>query len=131
MSVHFPTIKETKMKLYIDDIRQVPDDSWVLARTIDSAINAIATFDFDVISLDHDISHYVVMDGVSRPFPCAETFTPVALYIDAKYLPNDRKPKIIIHTSNPVGAEKMKAILKDFDVTVSESRPANRLELEI
>jgi hypothetical protein len=47
--------------------RNAPDESWTVARTITAAISAIATFHFDVISLDHDISHQVVMGGLSRP----------------------------------------------------------------
>jgi hypothetical protein len=65
-------------KLFVDDIRNAPDESWTVAKTITAAISAVATFDFDVISLDHDISHQIVMGGLSRPYPCDETFTPVS-----------------------------------------------------
>lgn len=72
-------------KLFVDDIRNAPDDSWTVARTVTAAISAIDTFSFDVISLDHDISHQVVMGGLSRPYPCDETFTPVAQFIARRY----------------------------------------------
>jgi hypothetical protein len=57
-------------KLYIDDLRNSPDDSWIVVRTLTGAIRVLATMDVDVISLDHDISHYVSVDGNARPFAC-------------------------------------------------------------
>ena len=122
------------MKLFVDDIRNAPDDSWKVARTITDAISAIDIFDFEVISLDHDISHQVTVGGTSRPYPCEETFTPVAMFIKEKYkspIFHHVKPKIIIHTANPAGAVRMAGVLKDFDVERRESGPVNRLENEV
>lgn len=118
------------MKLFVDDIRNAPDESWTVARTINAAISAIDTFDFEVISLDHDISHQVSVGALSRPYPCEETFTAVAYFIKEKYLARI-KPKIVIHTSNPVGALKIKGILKDFEIREVHTILANRLEMEI
>lgn len=133
------------MKLWVDDIRNAPDESWAVARTVTSAIRAIAQFDCTEISLDHDISHQVAVGALSRPFPCEETFEAVAHYIAAKYWhdkPISKElsvarlnlyPKITLHTSNPVGAEKMKSILKDvgIDCTIKLTGAANRLEMEV
>ena len=49
------------MKLWVDDIRNAPDETWTVARTINAAINALKMFEFEEISLDHDISHQVGM----------------------------------------------------------------------
>lgn len=151
------------MKLFVDDIRNAPDESWTVARTINAAISFIDTFSdkIEVISLDHDISHQIAMDILSRPYPCNETFTAVAYYIKAKYQDQlrgqamekdgiktsclnincpERKggrchlietPKIIIHTSNPAGAVKMSGILSDFEIENQHKPLANRLEMEI
>lgn len=124
------------MKLYVDDIRNAPDENWTVARTVLSAIRAIKMFDFDEISLDHDISHQVAIGSLSRPYPCDETFEAVALYIAEKYhtdmgVPRSY-PKITLHTSNPVGAEKMKGVLAEVGIP-SEIRMtglSNRLEME-
>lgn len=53
------------MKLYVDDIRNAPDETWTVARSVDSAISFISQFgaEIDEISLDHDISHQVAVDG--------------------------------------------------------------------
>lgn len=96
------------MKLFVDDIRKLPDESWQLARTVSDAIRAINMFHFDVISLDHDI------EGSQ------ETFDTVALFIELKCGHKDKKPKIILHTANPVGAERMRNILDGFDVEIKE-----------
>jgi hypothetical protein len=122
-------------KLFVDDIRNAPDESWTVARTVTAAISAIATFHFEVISLDHDISHQVVMGGLSRPYPCDETFTPVAQFLAEKYNEDGPafkiRPRIIIHTSNPAGALRMAGHLEGFEIERKESGPANRLETEI
>lgn len=133
------------LKLWVDDIRNPPDGSWTVARTINGAILALDLADFDEISLDHDISHQLEMGGVSRPYPCRETFRAVAHYIAVKYVlantavqgqterTNRWQPRIIIHSSNPVGADEMRAIL-DVEGLSTEYRPmgaANRLELEV
>lgn len=126
------------MKLFVDDIRNAPDESWSVARTVDAAISFISQFGYKIeeISLDHDISHQIGMGELSRPFPCAETFTPVARYMAEKYRidpePFYKRPKVTIHSSNPMGAKNLQFILKDFgEVPYVPYGPANRLEKEV
>lgn len=118
------------LKLWVDDIRDAPDDSWTVARTVNSAINALSRFDFTEISLDHDISHQIVMGEMSRPYRCDECFCAVARYIAVtSRLPS---PKITLHTSNPVGADDMANILKNNGIPceIKLTGAANRLEIE-
>lgn len=135
------------MKLWVDDIRNAPDESWIVARTVGAAIRAIHRFSSEIteLSLDHDISHQVTIGtGLERPFPCEETFQPVAHYFGLLWayynaqikLGEDAPlwvPKITLHTSNPVGAGEMQAILKLYDLNCEIKRygPANRLEQEV
>lgn len=122
------------MKLFIDDIRTSPDDSWNICRTITSAIKALDMFwpVVEEISLDHDISHQVVMGDMSRPFACGETFQSVARYIALmKHHNPSWNPKISIHTSNYVGGSEMQTLLEDAGFPKPEliiSKGANRLE---
>ena len=111
------------MKLYIDDIREAPDESWTLVRTISEAIRFIARYDEKIthISLDHDISVEVRIDGEYRPFPSAETYQPVAYFLGERYGSVNSemyiwRPEIIIHSSNPKGSEEMQHILSDCGV---------------
>lgn len=130
------------MKLWVDDIRNAPDDTWHVARTVTAAIRALAMFEFEEVSLDHDISHQVSVGELSRPFPCDETFEAVAHYIAEKALASGRfedrarrwDPKVVLHTSNPVGAQAMKEVLYRGFITDIQVRPfgaANRLEMEV
>jgi hypothetical protein len=115
-------------KLFVDDIRSAPDDTWNIARTVTDAISAIEIFDFEVIALDHDISHQIIMGDMSRPYQCAETFVPVAQYIALKYRDAAKRPKIIIHTANPAGAIRLAGHLQQFEIERKHLTPANRLE---
>ncbi len=120
------------MKLFVDDIRNAPDDSWHVARTVTEAIRAIARYDFDVISLDHDVSHQVGMGELSRPYPCGETFAAVAYYVAQKYTGQEH-PTIILHTSNIVAGDEMAEILFTSGILCEKKYmgTANRLEMEI
>src|SRR4030095_3462450 len=97
------------MKLFIDDLRNAPDASWIVVRTVTGAIRALATMEVDVISLDHDISHHVSVDGDSRPFACRENFSAVCYFIGAKYQSRS-PPRIILHTSNCALPERFAAL---------------------
>lgn len=114
------------IKLWVDDIRPSPDHSWMTASTVTSAINAIAMFgeQMELISLDHDISHQVSFGSRSSPFPCDETFVPVAQYIAQYYKNLPKVPKVVMHTSNLKGGESMQAIIQTIiPETVIERKP--------
>ncbi len=89
------------MKLWVDDLRDAPDESWTVVRKVQSVINALSLFECDEISLDHDIENR----------PDDETFFPVAQYIGLMYENTHFKPKITIHSINPVGAQNMHDLL--------------------
>lgn len=129
------------MKLFVDDIRTPPDDTWHICRNISSAIRALDMFyeDVEEINLDHDISHQVVVGKMSRPYPCDETFETVARYLAVLKRYQDARqdehriwnPKIQIHTSNYVGAKNMLGILQGAGFEHVDAKViggANRLE---
>lgn len=123
------------MKLWVDDIRNAPDDSWNVARTVSEAIKTIATMKVEHISLDHDISHQVSIDKMSRPYACGECFCAVAYFIVEKYVDNRSAmmPKISIHTANPVAAVELQYVLRGAGIEpeIIRSKPVNRLEMEV
>jgi hypothetical protein len=69
----------------------------------------------------HDISHHVSVDGNARPFACVENFSAVCYFIGEKYK-GLSPPSIILHTSNPVGAQRMRHILDSYGLK-SEYQP--------
>lgn len=124
------------MKLWVDDIRNAPDDSWTVARTVTSAIECMHIFGDSIteVSLDHDISYQVEVLGTSRPYPSPETFRAVAHYILERYRPDmhPNPPKITIHSANPVGSKAMVELLSANmpEVNYKPMGAANRLEME-
>lgn len=113
------------MKLYVDDIREAPDESWTLCKTITEAASALYNFGSEIteISLDHDISFEVRIEGIYRPFPSPDTFLPVAMLIGEManggvYLVHGAKwgLKVTIHSANPVGAERMQKMLQEYGI---------------
>ena len=117
------------IKLFIDDIRDAPE-GWTLCRTITESIRFICNYgqSIDEISLDHDISHEIVVDGAYRPFPSPETYQAVAHYIAAFYGNEMIQPKITIHSANPIGAKEMHCMLiqAGFDCEIRAFEPATR-----
>lgn len=93
------------MKLWVDDMRDAPDETWTECRKVQPAINAMSLFLFDEISLDHDIENR----------PDDETFQPVAHYLGARFLATPEwYPRVVIHSMNPTGAQTIHDILLSY-----------------
>lgn len=92
------------MKIYLDDIRNPPDDTWVVCRTAEEAINLLWVYKVHEISLDHDL-------GKDR-----KTGYDVICEIEEMCFddPNYIVPIIHIHTANPVGRTKMQSALDNI-----------------
>ena len=107
------------MKVYVDDLRKLPDDSWTLARTNTEAIRLLATGHVEEISIDHDIcvpGDVNISASVRRRLCIGqETFQPIFYYITL--MPEAIRPKkITIHTANPAEAVRMHGLLKDHGI---------------
>lgn len=113
------------MKLYVDDLRKEPP-GWVRAKTVTEAIRILATQNVREISLDHDIATECC--GCVRS--SWETFEPVAWFLSLQYRYGDWRPKVTLHTANPVGAKKMAEILADAGIKaeIRLGMPVNGLE---
>jgi len=128
------------LKLWIDDIRPAPE-GWHLAKTNTEAIRILDTMEVDEVSIDHDVSHQIMMEGpcgsiVSRPYPCGETFEAtarfLALFLRRRAESDYAGPRmnITIHTANPEGGRKIAQILRvrGINLHVALGKPCNRLE---
>lgn len=92
-------VKPDGSKVYLDDIRPAPDNTWVLVVNYKQAIKELEKLTVETISLDHDLgwvdeTGYDVLKWIEE-----RTFT------DPEYTP----PNILIHTSNPSAEERMVA----------------------
>lgn len=107
------------MKIWHDDIRRPPDETWEWARTNEEAEILLLAADIEEISLDHDLG----LHNHDPDVPDADMqmgwdqendgFDLVKWICENKLIP----AKVTIHSWNPVGAEKMRAWLADHGCT--------------
>lgn len=122
------------MKLFVDDLRRAPDDSWTVARTNTEAIRLLAGGYVDeAVSIDHDICTPFsgeLSDSVRRRLQIGqETYQPVAYYLAV--MPEEMRPKVInFHTANPEGAAKMKSILEAVGIKSTYIQGSYKIDLE-
>ena len=94
------------MKIYLDDIRDAPNEEWITVRTVSSLIALLCTQEghIEVLSLDHDLG-----EGEKTGYD-------VLKWIEAQvFLHGYEPPKnILIHTSNPAGRKNMEAAIKSI-----------------
>lgn len=85
------------MKIWLDDVREPPDDTWTWAKKSQEAISYLRFSPVPVteVSLDYDLEGF-------------DTGYPVARYLSTVVM-REGEPKYIvrIHSMNPVGAERM------------------------
>jgi len=110
------------MKLFVDDVRQVPD-GWVVARTVDEAKSLLARENVEVVSLDHDMgacaecaANGLDIGDMTTPETtfmhwcshAADGYALVKWMLAEKHVP----PVVHVHTMNPVGRKRMLSALE-------------------
>lgn len=97
------------MKIWVDDIRTPPDDTWYWYKTSQQAIRALGiaqgveefrniTGFVEVMSLDHDLGG----DDTTRP---------VVLWMcENDFWPNE----VVVHSANPVGREWLEGMIERY-----------------
>lgn len=87
------------MKLYVDDLRDVPE-GWHVARNFHQAICMLETGKYDTVSLDHDIaSFYGNKEMTGRDV--------LNWMIAAKIDGTHEFKTVTVHSANPVGRATM------------------------
>ena len=92
------------IKIWVDDIRLPPDDSWVHSKSVNLTKARIQTYEkkgmkIEIISLDHDSGDYACLGG---------DYIKVLDWLEE----NNKSFPIHIHTMNPVGRQNMEAIIR-------------------
>ena len=110
------------IKLWHDDIRRPPDESWsIWVRNNDAAKGVLNTGMVDVISMDHDLGlHDVNPDTPNSVYLRGQGEQTGLDLVDWMCQdPGRRIPAIvIIHSWNPVGAERMAKTLRRYECKV-------------
>lgn len=89
------------MKLWLDDVRKPPDDSWVWCKSYKEFCRALgwASSAFEVISLDHDLGDEKTKTGHDCLIFLEENFHHGIHMAD----------KVFCHSMNPEGRKKIEA----------------------
>jgi len=93
--------------LYLDDVRNPPDDSWTIVRTLPEAKALLASGVVEYASLDHDLGQCDACASDIGPNNCRHVGTGADLcdwMADTGHWPT-RKPRV--HSANPVGRATM------------------------
>jgi len=94
--------------MYLDDIRKLPNSSWVLARNYDDFRSIIMTNGCpNHISFDHDLGA-----NQESGFDAAKWLVNQDLNYEGKFIPEDFT--FNVHSMNPVGHENIKKLLLNY-----------------
>jgi hypothetical protein len=104
------------MKLFIDDLRNPPDDTWTIARTGQEAIVEIGKdiiswtlFEeprIEIISFDHDLA--------DTNTPEVTGYTVLQYIEELVYTSEYKPPALLIHSANPVGRKNMQRCIESI-----------------
>ena len=100
------------MKLYLDDVRDLPDESFDLARSYDEAVNYVKQHGIPpFISFDHDLG----VDENENLLPTGYDFAKWLVSSDMDgtiSIPDNFSFKV--HSQNPVGAKNIQAYMDNY-----------------
>lgn len=130
--VRYDHLPENSMsyKLFLDDIRNPPDGSWVVARSMAAAVTYIQAYGFPrFISFDHDLGlklkapeqvdysghHYILIaDLEDTEAPSGFDFAKWLVNEDLEIQWMSRGFDYQVHSANPVGAANIRGLLDHY-----------------
>jgi hypothetical protein len=116
------------VKLFLDDYRDAPDDTWTVVRTVDEAKILLASGQVDEASLDHDMGLTCPehgLNGTSAALCGSSCEWPTGYDLVWWMAQTGHWPKQppIVHSANPCGADNMRAVIRRYFGT-KQGRPA-------
>lgn len=91
-------------KVFLDDIRMPPDNSWVIVRDVKQAQHLLRSEAVEVLSLDHDLG-----DDVPTGYDLVKWIEEEVFH--GRLIP----PVMKIHSANPVGRKNMEAGIQSIN----------------
>lgn len=106
------SVKNTQWKLYLDDIRNIDDPTYIVARTVEEAQHLVEKYGVpEHISFDHDLG----VDDMGNLLPTGYDFAKWLVEMD---MDGDIELScnftFMIHSQNPVGAENIRVYLSNY-----------------
>lgn len=91
------------LKLWLDDIRNPPDNSWIVFREVDAMLRHLLRH-AHIVSLDHDL-------GDNKP-----TGYNLLTWFEERVVVEgiSKIPEIRIHSANPVGRQNMERVVQSI-----------------
>jgi len=105
-------------KLWLDDVRKPPDDTWTWVKSYDEAVQAVEGQWFGIMSLDHDLGMEVAEEMVSGIVVAREREKPTgydfACYIERRVHMGDMLPPMVMvsHSANPNGKVRIELVAR-------------------
>lgn len=96
------------MKLWVDDEREVPDDTWTRAYSLYEARCLLLSKHWNVVSLDHDLGKG------------GETRALVLMWCEMPHLWPD---EVLVHSSNPPGSKWLRSMIDRYHPNGKDYRP--------
>ena len=90
------------MKLFLDDVRNPPDDTWDVVRKYKTALDYWRLYPIEEISFDHDLGE----ENTGYDF---------AKFIEFACNDGHPCPKWQIHSANPVGRKNIEMAMKNAE----------------
>lgn len=95
-------------KLFLDDIRPPPDQTWVVARTAIGAVTYTKTYGAPArMSLDHDLG------GIDAP-----VFLRALIDLHLDGMIDLSQTEMTVHSANPAGRDNLEGLWKSFQRSV-------------
>ncbi len=97
-------------KLFLDDVRDPPDDTWTLARSYSEAVALVEQHGFpDEVSFDHDLGKAPVLEDKSG-LDFAHFL--INLDLDTGAMPNNFT--FHVHSANPAGRDNIVGLMEGY-----------------
>lgn len=101
-------------KLFLDDVRNPPDDTWIVVRSFDEFVAFFSNNPTpELISFDHDLGE-ITSVGISSGMDCA------------KWLVENQISgfDFIVHSENPPGKKNIEGLLRNWIKFCEDSKEA-------
>lgn len=96
------------MKIWLDDMRDAPDETWIVVRSASECIKTLAgVMNVEELSLDHDLGD----DEDGTGYTVVVVLESWAYNGATEHIPD----KIGIHSANPVGRKNMQAAIDSIE----------------
>lgn len=118
-----PEVCRIGVKLWLDDVRPAPDETWVVARSVEEARDILSVRFVEIASLDHDMGECDECAAVFPPrgYPlvtdtCRHKMTGYDFVMWMAETGKWPASKPAVHSVNPVGRQRMEAVIARYYV---------------